>query len=44
MRLAQILISAAIAAYASASRLPSFTRGVYLLLSDSTTTVKNNQG
>ena len=44
MRLAQILISATIAAFASASRLPSFTRGVYLLLSDSDTSVKNNQG
>jgi hypothetical protein len=29
---------------AEASRLPSFTRGVYLLLADNTVTVKNDQG
>ena len=44
MRLTQILLSAVIASFATASRLPSFTRGVYLLLSDSDTSVKNNQG
>jgi hypothetical protein len=29
---------------AEASRLPSFTRGVYLLLADDTMTVNNDQG
>ena len=39
MRLVQILVSAVIAALATASRLPSYTRGVYLLLADSDASV-----
>jgi hypothetical protein len=44
MHLAQIFISAVIVTIVTASRLPSFTRGLYLLLADSESSVKNSQG
>ena len=44
MRLANILLSSLLVCIATASRLPSFTRGVYLLLADANTEVKNNEG
>jgi hypothetical protein len=40
----KLILSALIAAFASASRLPDFTRGIYLLVADSGVSVKNDKG
>jgi hypothetical protein len=44
MIITKLLLSALIVASASASRLPPFTRGIYLLIADSGEYVKNDKG